>query len=116
MVLCIDEQQKAVIERYGFKVIEFKKWVYQLERVVLDTVDKIYHAIMIFVSRVVDAFQDLVDRMSLAFKEMQEVFDDSDWIKDDNVRVQYPFVRSIGRMYRPNFSHSVIYHRCRDRC
>ena len=116
MILYITEQQKQVIENYGYKVIDFKAWAYKLERVVLDTIDKIWSAIILFVQRAVERFQECVDRMSIAFEEMKEYFDEADFMENDNHRMQYAIVKSLGQKYEPRYSNIQYRRKCRDRC
>lgn len=116
MILIVTDEQKAVIEQHGYKVIEFKAWAHKLKRVVIDTIDKIWSAIILFVQRVVEQFQECIDRIGIAFKEMKEYFDKADLIENDNHRMQYAVVKSLGKKYEPRYCQSQYRRRCRDRC
>lgn len=116
MILNITEQQKAVIEQHGYKVIEFKAWACKLNRVVLDTIDKIWSAIILFVQRAVEQFRECIDRMGIAFKEMKEYFDEADPIENDNHRMQYTIVKSLGKKYQPRYCQCKYRRRSRDMC
>ena len=119
MVLNVTEEQKKVIESQGYMVVEFKLWYRKLGEMLLDYARRIidtWRAIISFLQEMAfkafDTLKDLVERFSLECKQLSERLEDIDYSE----KQKYPFVRSLGRKYKPNFSHRVIYHRCRDRC
>ena len=107
-------EQKKVIESQDFMVVEFKLW-YQKLGEIISKVDT-WKAIMMFIQEkmnsVFDTLKDFADKIKPYIEELQE-FEYEDEYEE---RPKYPFVRSIGKEYRPNFNNKVVYHRCRDRC
>lgn len=116
MALNVTNEQKKVIESQGFMVVEFKLWYRKLGEILLEYTQRIidtWKAIMLFIqekmNRVfVDMLKDFADTIKPYVEELQEF--------EHEERPKYPFVRSIGKGYRPNFNNKVVYHRCRDRC
>ena len=120
MVLNVTEEQKKIIESQGHMVIEFKLWCKKLMermevafRILVDNMKKFFLFLQDMTSR---AFDDIKDRVSRFVEELRPLIDKLEPEYDYEPRRKYPFVRSIGRKYQPNFSNRVIYHRCRDRC
>ena len=114
MVLNVTEEQKKVIEEHGHMVIEFKKWCRDISVRITDVWNAIIFYLQQFVERVVIPCLDkLLDDCKEIFTTCVRFFN-----KDVSCskRLKYPFIRSLGREYQPNFSYKVIYHRCRDRC
>ena len=120
-MLNISEEQKRLIESQGYMVVEFKAWAKKMlewfrkwSEVVLDTWNMIFGFLeQMEISR---QCAKAVKEFSVCLEPLVEAIDN---LKDycfDEPKVKYPFVRSIGRTYRPNFGSKVIYHRCRDRC
>ena len=62
-------------------------------------------------NRAFDTLKDFADKIKPYIEEMQELQE-----FEYEERPKYPFIRSIGKKYRPNFNNKVVYHRCRDRC
>lgn len=119
MVLNVTEEQKKLIESQGYMVVEFKLWYKKLLDFawkwgvrIIDTWKAIISFLQEMAFKAFEPFKDLVERFSLEFKQLSERLEDIDYSE----KQKYPFVRSLGRKYQPNFSHRVIYHRCRDRC
>ena len=119
MVLNVTEEQKKVIESQGYMVVEFKLWYKKLLDFawewgirITDTLKAIISFLQEMAFKAFDNLKDLVERFSLEFKQLSERLEDIDYSE----KQKYTFVRSLGRKYKPNFSHRVIYHRCRDRC
>lgn len=119
MIINVTEQQKNVIESQGYMVVEFKAWAKKLIDVaweigmqIIDTYRSIIAFLQEMTFRVFDSLKDLAERLVLEFKPYTERLEDIGYQE----KKKYPFVRSLGRKYSPNFSYRVIYHRCRDRC
>lgn len=119
MIINVTEEQKKVIESQGYMVVEFKAWYKKLNELLVEYVKRMidtWSAIITFLQEMVfksfDSLKDLVERFALEFKPYIERYEDIDYAEKKN----YPFIRSIGKAYRPNFGSKVIYHRCRDRC
>lgn len=114
MVLNVTEEQKKVIEEHGHMVIEFKKWCRDISVRITD----IWNAIMFYLQQFVERV--LIPCLDKLFDDCKEIFTIGERFFDKEVlfseRLKYPFVRSIGRKYQPNFRCKVICHRCRDRC
>ena len=119
MVLNVTEEQKKVIESQGYMVVEFKLWYRKLGKMLIDYVRRwidTWKAIILFLQEKMfkefDTFEDLAERISMELKPYVEQLKD---VYCEECK-KYPFIRSLGRKYQPNFSYKVIYHRCRDRC
>lgn len=119
MVLNVTEEQKKLIESQGYMVVEFKLWYRKIGEILIDYAQIVidaWKAIISFLQemafKVFDNLKDLAERFALEFKPYLEQLDDVDY----SYKQKYPFVRSLGIKYQPNFSYKVIYHRCRDRC
>ena len=119
MVLNVTEEQKKVIESQGYMVVEFKLWFRKLGEMLIDYVRRwidTWKATILFLQekmfKAFDTFEDLAERISMELKPYVERLDDV-YCEE---RKKYPFIRSLGRKYQPNFNYKVIYHRCRDRC
>lgn len=119
MILNVTEEQKKLLESQEYMVVEFKLWYRKLGETLIDYVRRwidTWKAIILFLQekmfKAFDALQDLAERMAMELnpyaKRLEVVYCEE--------RQKYPFIRSLGRKYQPNFSHKVIYHRCRDRC
>ena len=115
MILNVTNEQKNVIESQGFMVVEFKLWYRKLGEVLFECTKRIintWKAIILFIqekmNRVFDALKDFADKIKPCIEELQEF--------EYEERPKYPYIRSIGKEYRPNFNNKVVYHRCRDRC
>ena len=122
MTINVTEEQKRLIESQGYMVVEFKAWykklidfMWEWGKRVIDTWNAIISFLQEMAFKAFDSLKDLAERYALEFKPYVEQLEDVDY-EDYSEKQKYPFVRSIGRMYRPNFSYRVIYHRCRDRC
>ena len=120
MVLNVTEEQKKVIESQGYMVVQFKLWCKKLMerievafRMLVDDMKKFFLFLQDMAFR---AFDDIKDRVSRFVEELRPLIDKLESEYYYEPRRKYPFVRSLGRKYQPNFSHRVIYHRCRDRC
>lgn len=122
MVLNVTEEQKKLIESQGYMVVAFKSWCKKLsERLsealyrAIDSTKAVILFLQDMMFRAFDSFKELADRISQELKPYIEYLKpECDF--DYEPRKKYPFVRSLGRKYQPNFSYKVIYHRCRDRC
>lgn len=122
MVLNVTEEQKKLIESQGYMVVEFKLWykklLERLQEAAQRAVDGL-QAVVLFLEemafRAFDRFKELAERISQELKPYIEYLKPECEFEYEQRR-KYPFVRSLGRKYQPNFSHKVIYHRCRDRC
>ena len=119
MVLNVTEEQKKVIESQGYMVVEFKLWFRKIGNMLIDYARRVigtWKAIISFLQEMAfktfDNLKDFAERFSFEFNEFSERLEGIDYSE----KQKYPFVRSIGRKYQPNFSNRVIYHRCRDRC
>lgn len=121
MIINVTEQQKKVIESQGYMVIEFKAWAKKMlewfrkwSEVVLDT----WNMILGFLEQIEISRHcaKTVKEFAVCLEPLVELIDNLKNDCFDEPKVKYPFVRSIGRTYRPNVSCRVIYHRCRDRC
>ena len=119
MVLNVTEEQKKLIESQGYMVVEFKLWFRKLGSMLIDYARRVINtrkAIMLFLQeKVFEAYNTLdglVERLGIELKPYVERLKDV-YCEE---RKKYPFIRSLGRKYQPNFSYKVIYHRCRDRC
>lgn len=120
MVLNVTEEQKKLIESQGYMVVEFKLWCEKL----LEHLGEVFQRVIDGLKGVILFLQDMMFKVFDSFKEpasrIWEVYKPYiDDIKPEfghESREKYPFVRSLRRKYQPNFSHKVIYHRCRDRC
>ncbi len=115
MILNVTNEQKRVIESQRFMVVEFKLWYRKLGKMLLEYAERIIDtrkAIMLFIqekmNRGFDTLKDFADKIKPYIEELQEF--------EYEERPKYPFIRSIGKKYRPNFNNKVVYHRCRDRC
>lgn len=115
MVLNVTNEQKRVIELQGFMVVEFKLWYRKLGEMVLEYTQRIidvWKVIMLFIqekmNRAFDTLKDFAGKIKPCIEELQEFGYEE--------RPKYPFIRSIGKEYRPSFNNKVVYHRCRDRC
>lgn len=119
MVLNVTEEQKKVIESQGYMVVEFKLWFRKIGNMLIDYARRVidtWKAIISFLQEMAfkafDNLKDLSERFALELKPYSERLEDIDFSE----RQKFPYVRSLGRKYQPNFCHRVIYHRCRDRC
>ena len=119
MILNVTEEQKELIESQGYMVVEFKLWFRKLGEMLIDYVRRwidTWKAIVLFLQeKIFEAYNTLdglVERLCIELKPYVERLEDV-YCKE---RQKYPFIRSLGRKYQPNFSYKVIYHRCRDRC
>lgn len=115
MILNVTNEQKKVIESQGFMVVEFKLWCRKLGEMLLEYTQRIidvWKAIMLFIQEKINrtfyTLKDFADKIKPCIEELQEF--------EYKERPKYPFVRSIGKEYRPDFNNKVVYHRCRDRC
>lgn len=115
MIPNVTNEQKKVIESQGFMVVEFKLWYRMFTEALLEYTKRIidtWKAIMLFIqekmNRVFDTLKDFADKIKPYIEKLQEF--------EYEERPKYPFIRSIGKEYRPNFNNKVVYHRCRDRC
>lgn len=115
MILNVTNEQKNVIESQGFMVIEFKLWYRKLGEILLEYAERIidtWKAIMLFIKEKInmafDTLKDFADKIKPYIEELQEF--------QYEERSKYPFIRLIGKEYRPNYNNKVVYHRCRDRC
>lgn len=120
MVLNVTEEQKKVIESQGHMVIEFKLWckemIERIEvafRILVDNMKKVVLFLQDMMIRAFDAIKDIGSRL---VEELRLLIDKQGMEYDYEPHRKYPFVRSLGRKYQPNFRRRVIYHRCRDRC
>ena len=114
MVLNVTEEQKKLIEEHGHMVIEFKKWCRDISVRITDVWNAIMFYLQQFVERVViPCIDKLINDAKEVFTTLSCFIDKADLYVE---RPKYPFIRSLGRKYQPNFSYKVIYHRCRDRC
>lgn len=112
MALNVSEDQKKVIESQEYMVVEFKLWYQKLGEVLFEYAKRIidtWEAIMLFIqekmNRAFYTLKDFADKIKPCIEEFEY-----------EERPKYPFIRSIGKEYRPNFNNKVVYHRCRDRC
>lgn len=119
MILNVTNEQKKLIESQGFMVIEFKLWYRKLGEMLLKYTPKIidtWKAIVLFLQdKTLKAFEslaNLAERMSQELESCSKFYDYNLYEE----RPKYPFIRFIGKEYRPNFNNKVVYHRCRDRC
>lgn len=114
MILNVTEEQKRCIESHGHMVIEFKKWCRDICVRIVDVWNAIIFYLQQFVERVViPCIDKLANDIEKIFTLSNRFIDEADLYVE---RRKYPFVRSLGRKYRPNLSNKVVYHRCRDRC
>lgn len=118
MILNVTNEQKKLIESQGFMVVEFKLWYRKLGEMLLEYAQRIIDtrkATILFIqekmNRAFDTLKDFADKIKPYIEEMQELQE-----FEYEERPKYPFIRSIGKKYRPNFNNKVVYHRCRDRC
>lgn len=122
MILSVTEEQKKVIESQGYMVVQFKLWCKKM-------IERFAEAFQKFIDGMKEVIPFLQDMMSRAFDSVKEISgrisqELKPYIEDLKTecnfdygpRKKYPFVRSLGRKYQPNFSYKLIYHRCRDRC
>lgn len=123
MVINVTEEQKKLIESQGYMVVEFKLWYKKLLDIVwecgiriIDTWKAIISFLQEMAFKAFNNLKDLAERFALEFKPFSERLAETLEDIDYSEKQKYPFVRSLGRKYKPNFSHRVIYHRCRDRC
>lgn len=119
MIITVTEEQKKLIESQGYMVVEFKAWykklidfVWEFGVRIIDTWKAIMSFLQEMVFKAFDSLKDLAERFALEIKSYVEQLEDIDFAE----KQKYPFIRSLGRKYEPNFSNRVIYHRCRDRC
>ena len=121
MVINVTEKQKKVIESQGYMVIEFKacvkkmlEWFRKWSGVVLD----IWNMILDFLEqmKILRHCEKVVKEFAVCLEPLVKLIDNLKIDCFEEPKVKYPFVRSIGRVYRPNVGREVIYHRCRDRC
>lgn len=119
MILNVTEEQKKLLESQGYMVVEFKLWFRKLGETLINYVRRwidTWKAIVLFLQekmfKAFDTFEDLAERISMELKPYVERLKDV-YCEE---RKKYPFIRSLGRKYQPNFSYKVIYHRCMDRC
>lgn len=119
MILNVTEEQKKLLESQGYMVVEFKLCFRKLGEMLIDYVRRwidTWKAMVLFLQEkifeVYNTLDGLVERLCIELKPYV------DRLKDVycEERKKYPFIRSLGRKYQPNFSYKVIYHRCRDRC
>lgn len=120
MVLNVTEEQKKAIESQGYMVIEFKLWCKKLlERIEVAfriLVDDMKKVVLFLQDMMFRAFDGIKEHLSMFVEEIRPLIDKLELEYDYEPRRKYPFVRSLGRKYQPNFSYKIIYHRCRDRC
>lgn len=81
-----------------------------------EDISVIWSAIILFVQRAVERFQECIDRIKITFEEVEKYFDEADFIENDNHRMQYAVVKSLGRKYEPRYNNVRYCRRCRDRC
>lgn len=119
MTLNITEVQKEVIESQGFMVVEFKLWYRKLGEMLLEYAQRIIDtrkAIVLFLQdKMLKAFESLANLAERISQELESCFKLYDYNLCEE-RQKYPFIRSIGKEYRPNLNNKIVYHRCRDRC
>ena len=121
MILNVTEEQKKLIESQDYMVVEFKSWYRKLGSMLIDYVRRAidtWKAIMLFLQeKIMKAFDVVRCSLEMICDKISPYIEQRDYVYVDyDKRKKYPFVRSLGRKYQPNFSYKVIYHRCRDRC
>ena len=123
MILNVTEEQKKVIESQDYMVVEFKAWAKKvIERLaewtnqVVDTFRLIVGFIQETAFKCVEKLREFNFSLIEKWEPVARYLDEQGIVLNYEPKVKYPFVRSVGRTYRPNFSNRVIYHRCRDRC
>lgn len=123
MILNVTEEQKKVIESQGYMVVEFKAWAKKvIERLaewtkqVVDTFRLIVEFIREMALKCVEKPREFNFSLIEKWNPVARYLDECGIEFDYEPRRKYSFVRSIDRLYRPNFRNRVIYHRCRDRC
>lgn len=122
MILNVTEEQKKLIESQSYMVVEFKlrcKKLYErLEEILQRAIDGEREAILFLQDmafRTFDSLRELEGWLLEKYKPyIEDLIPKLDF--DYEPHRKYPFVRTLGRKYQPNFSYKVIYHRCRDRC
>lgn len=119
MILNVTNEQKKLIESQGFMVVEFKLWYRKLGKMLLEYAERMIDtrkAIVLFLQdRMLKAFESLANLTERISQELESISKFYDYNLYEE-RPKYPFIRSIGKEYKPNFNNKVVYHRCRDRC
>lgn len=115
MVLNVTNEQKAVIEQYGHTVIEFKAWCYKLCAVVIDTVEKTWRALMIFVEHITQQLKPFIDELVSKLRENIDYYKSTE-VSTIYEKPKYAYVRSLGRKYEPKYCNLQYRRRCRDNC
>lgn len=117
MVLNVTDEQKKLIESQGYMVVEFKSWCKKLSERLSEALQRAIDsmkAVILFLQdmmfRAFDSFKELADSFLEEYKPyIEDLKPECDF--DYEPREKYPFVRSLGRKYQPNFRYNVIYHR-----
>lgn len=123
MIVNVTEQQKKVIESQGYMVVEFKAWAKKVIELLSEWSKQVVDVLRLIIGffqemalKCVEKLREFNFSLIEKWEPVARYLDEQEIVLDYDFREKYPFVRSLGRLYRPNFGNRVIYHRCRDRC
>lgn len=118
-MIIVTEEQKRILEKNGFMVVEFKLWCKKLSEHFTEAfqreIDGMKAVILFIQNMMFKAFDSVKELAGRILEEYRPLIYKQEQEYDYEPRRKYQFVRSLGRKYEINYRRVTIYH-CRNNC